>query len=310
RPKWNSNSATRITFISSEGECSLIEIPGYTNILIDAGGRWDPSRSAAAESYIPFLKTRNIRRLDAVFITGAELSRYGALEEIIREIPVTRVYVNHDISLWPEYISLMETLDKKRIPVIEIWAPWRMSARDFSIVALKAARLDFVPGRNAHRLMAKTAGARVYFAAGADDEFEERFAKRISDDDIVDTNNPRSVARGAVIVKIPRSGKGAAPIIIENLGADYAIINLKPDISMLSSANARAKRNTPSSGRRSDEGHRKKRFFLDETGAVEFEIRKDGKTEARALIKTRAITGSQKDDTKNQKNRGPLQFVQ
>ncbi|PKN01034.1 MAG: hypothetical protein CVU77_07140 [Elusimicrobia bacterium HGW-Elusimicrobia-1] len=266
---WNTRGGARVTFLSSEGECALIETRDARNILIDAGGFWDPSRSAAKDSYIPFLRKKNIRELDAVFLTSPEFSRYGSLEEIIRAVRVKRVYVNPGISLWPEYFSLMEMLEEKKIPVSEIWAPWRMSAGDASIIALNPAIRRSDTSRNALALLFVSGRMKIYFTSGADEVFERRMSERI---------NPG----GGLIIKIPRSARRGVDSLFEMLRPDYAIINAKSPAAQL---------------------QRGGMIFLDDTGAAEAGIACDGGMILKLSSPPRAgKIGNINDEEKNKKN--------
>lgn len=273
---WNTRGGARVTFLSSEGECALIETRDARNILIDAGGCWDPSRSAAKDSYIPFLRKKNIRELDAVFLTSPEFSRYGSLEEIIREVRVKRVYVNPEISLWPEYFSLMETLEEKKIPVSEIWAPWRMSTGGGRIIALNPAIRQADARRNTLALLFVSRGMNIYFIAGGGEVLERRAAELID-------------RTGGLIIKIPRSARGEADMLFEMLRPDYAIINAKSPAAQL---------------------HRDGMIFLDNTGAAEAGIARDGGLTLKLSSPPRAgEIGAVNDEEKNKNNSGVSQHV-
>ena len=73
---------TRITFLSvGNGSCAVVEMPDGRVALIDCGAA--RQRDLFGRTIQPFLRDRNIRRIDAVFITHADSDHALALDDIV-----------------------------------------------------------------------------------------------------------------------------------------------------------------------------------------------------------------------------------
>jgi len=132
----------------SGAEFSYIKIKKGPSIIVNAGAPYTTGENPASKIYLPFLRRKGVRFIDAVFITSPELTRYGAIEEILKEIPTKIVYTNPEISMWPEYISLMEKLESMKIPVETLWAPSEITLnRNISVKVLNPSWLYSGRGR-------------------------------------------------------------------------------------------------------------------------------------------------------------------
>lgn len=78
-----------------QGDCFLVSLPYQRgNILIDTGGSL--YTDLATKTIIPYLKSRGIRKLDAVFISHDDFDHCGALESLQKNFCVMRVYDHFD----------------------------------------------------------------------------------------------------------------------------------------------------------------------------------------------------------------------
>jgi competence protein ComEC len=73
-----------------QGECIVARENGRT-IVVDGGSsdRADVARS----TILPFLQMQGVRRIDALFVSHPDDDHFNALPEVIREIPVARLYL-------------------------------------------------------------------------------------------------------------------------------------------------------------------------------------------------------------------------
>jgi len=92
------------------GDSILIET-GEKNVLID-GGLWTKGRSVV----LPYLKERNIKRLDTVILTHQHGDHYGGLTEVIEDIPVGEVLTNgltHSAKAYGKFMEAVKTSGAK-----------------------------------------------------------------------------------------------------------------------------------------------------------------------------------------------------
>ncbi|MFA6318763.1 MAG: ComEC/Rec2 family competence protein [Elusimicrobiota bacterium] len=78
--------ATRVRFIClPKARAALVTLPDNRRWLVDAGG--------PAGTVLRVLKAERVRRLDRIVVTGLGRERWGALERLLREVPVSSVTV-------------------------------------------------------------------------------------------------------------------------------------------------------------------------------------------------------------------------
>ena len=83
-----SAGALRVTMIDvGQGDAFLIEFPGPWRLLVDAGGR-SPSFDAGEERVLPLLRRNNIRTLDALLVTHADIDHAGGAGAVLRGLHV------------------------------------------------------------------------------------------------------------------------------------------------------------------------------------------------------------------------------
>jgi len=83
----------RATFVAiGHGGATLIELPDGRNILYDCGRMGSPILGERAVEAV--LRSRGIRRLDAVIISHADTDHYNAVPELLRRFEVSQVLVS------------------------------------------------------------------------------------------------------------------------------------------------------------------------------------------------------------------------
>ncbi len=85
------------------GSCSVTELPDGKVILYDIGSLSD--YDLAWRTVIPFLRSRGIQQLDAVFISHANLDHYNGLVDLCRGFLVRRIYTTPS---WRQQIGSSE----------------------------------------------------------------------------------------------------------------------------------------------------------------------------------------------------------
>ncbi len=90
----------KISFVDvDQGDCTLVQ-SGYGSFLIDTGGSL--KTDMAKECLIPFLKSRKIRKLDAIVITHYDWDHYGALSSLKERFPIDQIYDAEDFLAQPK----------------------------------------------------------------------------------------------------------------------------------------------------------------------------------------------------------------
>ena len=74
-----------------QGECIVARWRGRT-VVID-GGSSDRER-VGRSSIVPFLQMAGVRRVDALFVSHPDADHFNALPDVVREIPVSRLYLS------------------------------------------------------------------------------------------------------------------------------------------------------------------------------------------------------------------------
>lgn len=101
------------------GQAIVLSSPDGKTYLFDGGSI--TNRDPGMRTIVPYLKHRGIQKLDAAFISHGDLDHYNALPEIAMAGLIKAVYANNGFSDRAKErqspVKLVETLEKKRIPV-------------------------------------------------------------------------------------------------------------------------------------------------------------------------------------------------
>jgi competence protein ComEC len=89
----NYNNKLKITFLYvGQGDCTLIETPDGSNILIDCGMK--DLFYNSGESIVPFLKRKGISQIDLLILTHLHYDHIGGIEDILNSFTIKRIIDN------------------------------------------------------------------------------------------------------------------------------------------------------------------------------------------------------------------------
>ncbi len=99
--------STRMDVLAvGHGCATVIQLPDGRVICYDAGSK--SSTNMASSTILPFLRSRGIQRLEALFISHPNLDHYSGALELCRHIPVKVVYIS-------EYYDVMGSRTGKKV---------------------------------------------------------------------------------------------------------------------------------------------------------------------------------------------------
>jgi len=109
RERWGRRDL-RITYLSvGHGDAAVVELPGSSVLLIDAGGssfpQYDPGRSIVA----PFLRSRRIAKVDYVLVSHPRIDHYGGMKSILEEFAPSEFWSGPVGGETGRYLELEET---------------------------------------------------------------------------------------------------------------------------------------------------------------------------------------------------------
>ncbi len=109
RQRWGRRDL-RITYLSvGHGDAAVVEFPGSSVLLIDAGGssfpQYDPGRSIVA----PFLRSRRIAKVDYVLVSHPRIDHYGGMKSILEEFAPSEFWSGPVGGVTRRYLELEET---------------------------------------------------------------------------------------------------------------------------------------------------------------------------------------------------------
>lgn len=132
-------SATMINVnsLSTQGDAHLIQTANGTTILIDTG-----AVGYAEREFIPALKQRGIRKIDAVFITHPHLDHYGGLVPLLQSgIEISTIYMDEIAPAWfqrewwggkaEDMQAIVATAKQKKVPILghAQWSEFKLNER-------------------------------------------------------------------------------------------------------------------------------------------------------------------------------------
>lgn len=102
----------RITYLSvGQGESAFVELPDGRTMLIDGGGTNNPDFDIGERVVAPFLRTKNIKKIDYMVLSHAQQDHMGGLTFIARNFDVGEFWWNGEGELG----RLGTALDKNRV---------------------------------------------------------------------------------------------------------------------------------------------------------------------------------------------------
>ena len=111
-------STLTATFISvGQGESTLLEFPGGTTMLIDAGGFSGGTFDVGEYVVGPYLLHRRVRTIDYLVLTHPEIDHIGGAEYILTHFRVKRVLTTERLMMDEAAAPLMERAAEKGVPM-------------------------------------------------------------------------------------------------------------------------------------------------------------------------------------------------
>jgi competence protein ComEC len=115
RQRWG-RSDLRITYLSvGHGDAAVVEFPGSSVLLIDAGGssfpQYDPGKSIVA----PFLRSRRIAKVHYVLVSHPRIDHYGGMKSILEEFAPSEFWSGPVAGETRRYLELEETANESGV---------------------------------------------------------------------------------------------------------------------------------------------------------------------------------------------------
>lgn len=112
----------RITFLyAGQGDCTLLETPDGSTILIDCGTK--EFRYNSGESTItPYLKRRGIRKIDLMILTHFHNDHIGGIESVLKNFEIRKIITNGSGEDSKLKEIMYRLITEKHIPVEEMYS--------------------------------------------------------------------------------------------------------------------------------------------------------------------------------------------
>ncbi|MBI5403765.1 MAG: DNA internalization-related competence protein ComEC/Rec2 [Ignavibacteriae bacterium] len=112
----------RITFLySGQGDCTLLETPDGSTILIDCGTK--EFRNNSGESTItPYLKRRGISKIDLLILTHLHNDHIGGIEPILKNFKITKIITNGSSEDSKLKENMYRLITEEHIPVEDMYS--------------------------------------------------------------------------------------------------------------------------------------------------------------------------------------------
>jgi competence protein ComEC len=113
-------SPLRVTFLDvGQGNAAVVELPDGGAMLIDGGGFPGSPFDVGRDVVAPYLWHRRIHHLEAMILSHAHPDHFRGLAFIAAQFPVKEFWYPGVPSKDPDFLSLMETLAHRGIPVLD-----------------------------------------------------------------------------------------------------------------------------------------------------------------------------------------------
>ena len=111
------DSRVRLTMLDvGQGEAIYLEVPGRSNMLVDAGGMLGEGFDIGQRVIVPFLWHEWVNRLDVVVLTHPQSDHIGGAPTILREVTVGEVWTGGSPATSATDVWIQEYLRHRRIP--------------------------------------------------------------------------------------------------------------------------------------------------------------------------------------------------
>lgn len=205
------NSNPKLTFIDvGQGDSALLELPfNQGNILIDTGGNY--SYDLSSNVLIPYLKARNIKKIETLVISHGDYDHMGASIDLINSFKVEKVIFNNgefnDLEL-----ELIKLLEKKNIPYYKDIRELNMNGNNLYFLN---NRNYFNENDNSNVIYTELNGIKLLLMGDASVEVEEDILEKYDLDDID-------------ILKVGHHGSktSSSKYFIDSINPKYSIISV------------------------------------------------------------------------------------
>lgn len=108
---------TEVCFIDVEqGDCGFIQTDKLSAVLIDGG-----DRGKGEYTLIPFLRSKSVGHLDAVFVSHMHSDHYSGIKELMEnDFPIDKIYISKQAENNKNYEGFKKLADERNIPVYDL----------------------------------------------------------------------------------------------------------------------------------------------------------------------------------------------
>lgn len=122
--QWTGDDVLRLFFLDvGQGDAILVQSPSGRTALVDGGGMpeymgqgYDPGK----DTVLPFLHRRGINKLDLLINTHPDEDHLDGLEDVLQEMPVSRIITPPARQWQDKYAGFLETAREKGVPHSEL----------------------------------------------------------------------------------------------------------------------------------------------------------------------------------------------
>lgn len=197
----NRARAAEISFIDvGNGDAILVSSEDDKHILIDTGPRY--GQWTAAERINRLLTETSVPKLDAVVLTHVDLDHIGGCAELMKRLPIDRIFVNGDSASSYTYQELQLAVFDAGIPVTQLRAGQTVGLSPDCEMTVLHPDSDYMVGNQTSNLksivfMLRCGGSTALLTADIDSTVEHQL---LSWGDVLDAD----------LLKVAHHGSGAS----------------------------------------------------------------------------------------------------
>jgi len=115
-------SKLRMTFLyTGQGDCTLLETPDGSTILIDCGTK-EFKYNSGESTITPYLKRRGISKIDLLILTHMHNDHIGGIESVLREFEIKKIIAGESNESTALSILTDKLVTEKKIPKENMYA--------------------------------------------------------------------------------------------------------------------------------------------------------------------------------------------
>jgi len=166
-----------------QGDAVYIKTPSGKHLLVDAG-RWSPLANSGDQVILPFLRSRGITHLDAVFLSHPHADHIGGMPSIINEMSISKIYQSGYPYESALYLNMLAAAERTGTEIIDLRkgdVAWVDPLIRIFVVGPDGKRHNSNP--NDHSLVLKLVYGEtaILFTGDAEDHQERRIISRYGD---------------------------------------------------------------------------------------------------------------------------------